>query len=50
VTIKALLASGMLLKTGASLGIEQIPEPWAKGAHTRVRPAVSDDISSEINQ
>jgi hypothetical protein len=40
----------MLLKTGASLGIEQIPEPWAKEARTRVRPAVSDDISSETNR
>jgi AcrR family transcriptional regulator len=50
VTIKAFLAFGMLLNTGAALQVADIDEPWAKGVATRVRPGLFDHITTATNR
>jgi AcrR family transcriptional regulator len=50
VTIKAFLAFGMLLNTGAALEVTELDEPWAKGVRTRVHPGLFDHISTETNR
>jgi AcrR family transcriptional regulator len=49
VTIKAFLAFGMLLNTGAALQAAELDEPWAHGIRTRIRPGLFDHITTETN-
>lgn len=50
VTIKAFLAFGMLLNSGAALQVAELDEPWAKGVRTRIRPALFEHITTETNR
>jgi hypothetical protein len=50
VTIKAFLAFGMLLNSGAALQAAELDEPWARGVRTRIRPGLFDHITTETNQ
>jgi AcrR family transcriptional regulator len=50
VTIKAFLAFGMLLNTGAALQIADVEEPWAQGVRTRIQPGLFKRITSKTNQ
>jgi AcrR family transcriptional regulator len=50
VTIKAFLAFGMLLNSGAALQVAELAEPWARGVRTRVRPGLFDHITTETNR
>jgi AcrR family transcriptional regulator len=50
VTIKAFLAFGMLLNSGAALQAAELDEPWAHGVRTRIRPGLFDHITTETNQ
>jgi AcrR family transcriptional regulator len=49
VTVKAFLAFGMLLNSGAALQVADLDEPWAKGLQTRIRPGLFDHITTETN-
>ena len=50
VTIKAFLAFGMLLNTGAALQVAELDEPWAQGVRTRVHPGLFEHITTDTNQ
>jgi AcrR family transcriptional regulator len=50
VTIKAFLAFGMLLNSGAALQAAEVDEPWAKGIRTRIRPGLFDHITTATNR
>jgi AcrR family transcriptional regulator len=50
VTIKAFLAFGMLLNSGAALQIAEVGEPWAQGVRTRIRPGLFDHITTATNR
>ncbi len=50
VTIKAFLAFGMLLNSGAALHIADVDEPWAQGLRTRIRPGLFQHITASSNQ
>jgi len=50
VTIKAFLAFGMLLNSGAALQIAELDEPWAQGVRTRIRPGLFDHITTATNR
>ncbi|MGH9079608.1 MAG: TetR/AcrR family transcriptional regulator [Acidimicrobiales bacterium] len=50
VTIKAFLAFGMLLNSGAALQVAELEEPWARGVRTRVRPGLFRHITSATNR
>jgi hypothetical protein len=50
VTVKAFLAFGMLLNSGAALHAAELDEPWAKGVRTRIRPGLFDHITTETNR
>ena len=50
VTIKAFLAFGMLLNTGAALDVTELNEPWAKGVRTPIRPELFEHITTETNR
>lgn len=50
VTIKAFLAFGMLLNSGAALQVAELNEPWARGVQTRIHPGLFDHITTETNQ
>jgi AcrR family transcriptional regulator len=50
VTIKAFLAFGMLLNSGAALQVAELDEPWAKGVRTRIRAGLFDHITTETNR
>jgi hypothetical protein len=50
VTIKALLAFGMLLNNGAALQVADLDQPWAQGVRTRIRPGLFDHITTETNR
>ena len=50
VTIKAFLAFGMLLNSGAALQVADLDEPWAQGVRTRIRPGLFDHITADTNQ
>jgi AcrR family transcriptional regulator len=49
VTIKAFLAFGMLLNSGAALGVGEVDESWASGVRTRILPGLFEHITSETN-
>lgn len=49
VTVKTFLAFGMLLNTGAALGVDEVDEPWADGVRTLIRPGLFEHISTETN-
>lgn len=50
VTIKAFLAFGMLLNSGAALQIAELEESWANGMRTRIQAGLFDHITSETNR
>ncbi len=50
VTIKAFLALGMLLNSGAALQVAELDEPWAQGVRTRIRPGLFDHITADTNR
>lgn len=50
VTIKAFLAFGMLLNSGAALQVAELDQPWAEGVRTPIRPGLFDHITTETNQ
>ncbi|HEX5293884.1 MAG TPA: TetR/AcrR family transcriptional regulator [Streptosporangiaceae bacterium] len=50
VTVKAFLAFGMLLNSGAALQAAELDEPWAEGVRTRIRPGLFDHITTETNR
>ena len=50
VTIKAFLAFGMLLNSGAALEVAEVDEPWARGVRTRIRPGLFDHITADTNR
>jgi AcrR family transcriptional regulator len=50
VTIKAFLAFGMLLNSGAALQVAEVDEPWAHGVRTRIRPGLFDHITAATNR
>src|SRR6202046_1857141 len=50
VTIKAFLAFGMLLNSGAALHVAELDEPWAQGVRTRIRPGLFHHISTDTNR
>lgn len=49
ITVKTFLAYGMLLNTGAALGVDEVDEPWALGVRTRVRAGLFEHVTSESN-
>lgn len=50
VTVKSFLAFGMLLNSNAALDIDQIEQPWADGARTRIHPGLFEHITTGTNQ
>jgi hypothetical protein len=50
VTIKAFLAFGMLLNSGAALQVAELDDPWAQGVRTRIRPGLFDHITADTNR
>ncbi|MFJ8910324.1 TetR/AcrR family transcriptional regulator [Amycolatopsis sp. NPDC102389] len=50
VTVKAFLAFGMLLNTGAAMDVEQVGAAWAEGVRTRIRPGLFTHITTETNR
>lgn len=50
VTIKAFLAFGMLLNSGAALQIDDVDEPWARGVGTRIQAGLFDHITGDTNR
>lgn len=50
VTIKAFLAFGMLLNTGAALELTQVDTTWSHQARTRVQPGLFAHITDETNR
>ncbi len=50
VTVKAFLAFGMLLNSGAALQIHDVDQPWANGVGTRIHAGLFDHITSETNR
>ncbi len=50
VTVKAFLAFGMLLNTGAALELADVDEPWAAQARTRIRPGLFAHITDRTNR
>jgi AcrR family transcriptional regulator len=50
VTIKAFLAFGMLLNTGAALQVAELDEPWAQGVRTRIQPGLFEHITTDTNR
>jgi AcrR family transcriptional regulator len=50
VTIKAFLAFGMLLNSGAALQVAELDDPWARGIRTRIRPGLFDHITARTNR
>lgn len=50
VTVKSFLAFGMLLNSGAALGIDDVDEPWARGVRTRIRAGLFDHITTATNK
>jgi AcrR family transcriptional regulator len=49
VTIKAFLAFGMLLNSGAALQVAHLDEQWARGVRTRIQSGLFEHITSETN-
>jgi AcrR family transcriptional regulator len=50
VTIKAFLAFGMLLNSGAALQVAELDQPWARGVGTRIRPGLFGHITADTNR
>ena len=50
VTLKSFLAFGMLLNTGAALGVDDLDDAWAAGVRTRVQPGLFAHITAETNR
>lgn len=50
VTVKTFLAFGMLLTTGAALGVSEVDAPWADGVRTLIRPGLFEHISTATNR
>ncbi len=50
VTVKAFLAFGMLLNSGAALQVSEVDEPWAQGIRTRIQPGLFKRITTKANQ
>jgi AcrR family transcriptional regulator len=50
VTVKSFLAFGMLLNSGAAMGVAQVSEPWAEGLRTRIQPGLFEHITTETNR
>jgi AcrR family transcriptional regulator len=50
VTVKAFLAFGMLLNTGAALELAEVDAAWAKQARTRIRPGLFAHITTATNR
>lgn len=50
VTVKAFLAFGMLLNSGAALQINDVDAPWANGVGTRIQAGLFDHITSDTNR
>ncbi|MFZ2056682.1 MAG: hypothetical protein WAV54_04675 [Acidimicrobiales bacterium] len=50
VTIKAFLAFGMLLNSGAAVQIAELDEPWAEGVRTRIHSGLFDHITADTNR
>ena len=50
VTIKAFLAFGMLLNSGAALHVAGLGDPWARGMRTRIRPGLFEHITAATNR
>lgn len=49
VTVKTFLAFGMLLNTGAALGVDEVDAPWAEGIRTLIRPGLFEHITADTN-
>ena len=50
VTVKAFLAFGMLLNSGAALQVGELDEPWAKGMRTLIEPGLFNHITAGTNR
>lgn len=50
VTVKAFLAFGMLLNTGAALELAEVDAVWSRQARTRIRPGLFAHITTETNK
>jgi len=50
VTVKAFLAFGMLLNTGAALEVADVDEPWSDGVQTLIRVGLFEHITTDANR
>ena len=50
VTIKAFMAFGLLLSSGAALEVGQLDEPWAEGVRTRIQAGLFEHITAGTNR
>ena len=50
VTVKSFLAFGMFLNAGAALDVDQVEEPWAEGARTRIHAGLFEHITIDTNR
>jgi AcrR family transcriptional regulator len=50
VTVKSFLAYGMLLNNMAAIDINELPDPWAEGVRTRIRPGLFEHITTTTNE
>lgn len=50
VTVKAFLAFGMLLNSGAALDVDEVDAGWAEGIRTRINPGLFAHITTETNR
>ena len=50
VTVKAFMAFGMLLNSGAALQSSEVDEPWAHGMRTRIQARLFDHITTDTNR
>ncbi len=50
VTIKAFLAFGMLLNTGAALELGELDAPWSQQARTLIHPGLFEHITTQTNR
>jgi AcrR family transcriptional regulator len=50
VTVKTVLAYGMLLNTNAALGLAEVDTRWARGIRTRIKAGLFRHITSRTNR
>lgn len=50
VTVKAFLAFGMLLNSGAALEIAELDTPWSRGVRTRINAGLFEHINGGTNR